>query len=115
MTSKLKEYIKQFLKEDYSFPRNSNNRVKKNNNSIYSTKDNGIYEKENEVIVYYKVDEYNDEEGNFVYELKPKPEYKDKLNLSHKIIVTNDEVTFNHKKTMLIDKLCIYLNSKNNV
>ncbi len=111
MTSKLKEYISQVLKEDFGFGRNEEN----NNNSIYSTKDSGIYEKENEVIVYYKVDEYNDEEGNFVYELHPKPEYKDKLNLSHKIIVTNDEVTFNHKKTILIDKLCIYLNSKNNV
>ena len=111
MTSKLKEYISQVLKEDFGFGRNEEN----NNNSIYSTKDNGIYEKENEVIVYYKVDEYNDEKGNFVYELNPKPEYKDKLNLSHKIIVTNDEVSFNHKKTILIDKLCIYLNSKNNV
>ena len=111
MTSKLKEYISEVLKEDFGFGRNEEN----NNNAIYSTKDNGIYEKENEVIVYYKVDEYNDEEGNFVYELNPKPEYKDKLNLSHKIIVTNDEVTFNHKKTILIDKLCIYLNSKNNV
>ena len=111
MTSKLKEYISQVLKEDFGFGRNEEN----NNNSIYSTKDNGIYEKENEIIVYYKVDEYNDEEGNFVYELNPKPEYKDKLNLRHKIIVTNDEVTFNHKKTILIDKLCIYLNSKNNV
>jgi len=110
MISKLKEYIAQFLKEDYSFPRNSTNRVE-NNNSLYYTKDNGIYKKENEVIVYYKASEYNDEKGNFIYELHPKKEYKDKFKLHHKIIKTKDEDTFKIKKEKLIDKICRELNS----
>ena len=99
-----KQIVRYLIKEEFSFPRVSNS-----NQSLYSTSSHGIFDETNNILDYYKVEEYN--EGLFfVIEFIPKREYSDEF--EYYKVKTKDEEIFNLSKKNITKKIVTKINNR---